>query len=472
MIDRIREAEKHYERGDKLDVDGDTQHAILEWKRAIELNPNHFGAHYNLGISQADEGNLDAAIDELEFAFAINPDDADAQRELVRVLYERGEDRVAHSERTGGKIDWNRALEIDPGNVLVHFYLGQAEAQDRQYGNAIRHLRAAIGTNRFFTDAYVKLADAYLADDRPREAIDILRQALNVFHPISAHRIAMLGDVPKIEGLPLDTSVSTLARKLARLESGYGHPDKAMAALENAKPSKQNAEIWRDIAYDLQKRGDKESAEIASNRAVEAEQEESVQSESPDEEIKANAAQAHFSRGEELYEHGHFEDAFEEYAEAIRLNPNHAEAHYGLGVIYQDDEEYDLAEKEFREVLRIDPNHSDAYFGLGEIFDTREDWESALREYREALRIVPKDQDALENLIWDLLEMDDVTQAQMELERAELGASAAADLWEELGKTYQERGARGSAIAAYQRALELNKRLKEARRGLDRLGVG
>ncbi len=471
MIDRIRQAEKHYERGDKLDADGDTEHAILEWKRAIELNPNHFGAHYNLGISYADDGNLDAAIEELETASAIDLDDKDAPLELVRTLIERADERIAQNNRTGAVADWNRALEIDPRNVLVHFNLGKADFQDRDYANAIEHFRAAISDDRFFTDAYAQLADAYLADDQPQQAIDTLRQALNMFHTGSLHPSILFGDTVQVQNVPHDVTVSDMARKLARLESGYGHPDQAMAALENAKPSKQNAELWRDIARDFQTRGDAESAEIALNRAAESEVKELVESESSEEEIKSGIALEHFNRGEELYERGYSDDAFEEYEEAVRLNPDHTEAHHGLGIIYQDDEEYDLAEKEFREVLRIDPNHADAHFGLGEIFDAREDWQNALTEYREVLRISPGDRDAQENLIWDLLELEDVAQAQMELERTQLEAPVAADLWEELGKVYEERRARGSAIAAYQQALGLNKSLKDAKEGLKKLGV-
>jgi tetratricopeptide (TPR) repeat protein len=470
MIDRIRQAEEHYERGDKLDADGDTERAVLEWKRAIELNPNHFGAHYNLGISYADDGYLDAAIEELEMASAVDPDDAEARQELERTLIERSEQRMAQGNRMGAVADWNRTLEIDSRNALVHFYVGKADFQDRDYANAIRHLRDAISNNRFFTDAYMQLADAYLTDDQPQQAIDILRQALNVFHTGLPARSVIGGTINR-QNVPHSIDISDLARKLARVELGFGNPDQAMAALENAQPSRQNAELWREIAHDLQTRGDAENAEIALNRAAESETSEPGESELPEEEIGSGVADAHFARAEKLYEQGSLDDAFEEYAEAVRLNPDHAEAHHGMAIIYQDDEEYDLAEKEFREVLRIDSDHTDAHFGLGEVFDAREDWQSALAEYREVLRISPGYQDAQENVIWDLLELEDVTQSQMELERAQLADSIKANLWEELGKLYEMRGARGSAIAAYQRALGLNKSLKKAKEGLKKLGV-
>ena len=475
MIDRIRQAQEHYNRGDEFDAAGDTARAIEEWERAVELDPNYFDAHFNLGITYADEGNLDLAVVELELAHALEPDDRDAQRELVRVLVERGE-KLESSQKIQAAIDDGlRAVEIDSYNALAHFFLGQAYANQTDYLPAEEQLRQAIKNNSFFTDAYAQLADVYLAADRPRDAINILRQALNMFHLTSASRssdqIVMLNDTPQIEHLPLNTTVSMLARKLAQLELENDDPDQAMAALEEAQPAKEDAELWRKIAVEFKARGEDESAEIASNRADEIEQGEPHELKMPNEEINPSEAEEHFARGEELFAVGNWDAAFEEYDKAIELNPDHADARYSLGLIYQKDEEYDMAEKEFREVLRINLNSAPAHFRLGEIFDERQDWENAAREYRESIRIAPDDQEARENLIWDLLEFNAPTDAQGELQRSELDALTSADLWNELGKVYEKRGSNANAAEAYRRALQSNKNLAEARAGLKRLNV-
>jgi len=170
-----------------------------------------------------------------------------------------------------------------------------------------------------------------------------------------------------------------------------------------------------------------------------------------------------------LYARGNFDQAREEYQRAVRLDPDHGDAHYSLGLIYAREKNYAEAEKEFRESLRIDPHSADAHFGLGGVFDAVEDWQSALSEYRAALECDPEHSDAHESLIWDLLETNELLEAQKELKRAKLEADAAGDLWEEMGRMHEERGERGGAIAAYRRALELNAHLKDARGRLKQL---
>ena len=474
MIDRNRQAQEHSERGNAFDDAGDAPRAIDEWKLATQLNPNHFEAHYNLGIAYADVGDLVAAIPEMETAHAIELEDRDAQRELVGMLIERGDALIAQKDAARATQDWERALELDSENALVHFKLGKAYADSGKFSDAENYLREAIRCNHLFADAYDQLAEIFVTQNRTRDAIDLLRHALNTFHSMSegarAASISLLGSAAEIESLPHDVTVSDLARDLADLELDQGDPDRAMAALELAEPDADDAEVWNEIAQAFDARGDLESAEIARSRAEEIEHGEWAESEPSKEQLLQNPAEASYARGEQLYELGNFDDAFEAYEQAVELNPNHAGAHYGMGVVYQQDEEYELAEQEYREALRSDPDHADAHFGLAEIFDAREDWQNAVKEYREVLRIDPNDKEARENLIWDLLETNAPSDAQAELLRGEFKAKSAAELWHGLGKAWEARNTRGSAIAAYRRAVELNPKLRDARDALKRLG--
>lgn len=579
----LAEAQKHYEQGNAYDEAGDTGTAIDEWNLATQLNPNLFDAHYNLGIAYADADDLTHAVDEMEIAYSLDPDDADARRELIDILIERGDTLLAQNDAAHASADWERVTELDSRNALAHLKLGQLYADKFVDGDAEAHLRAAIAGNPFLTDAYDKLAKILLAENRKPEAISILHQALNTFHDIPSHGEVMsrLGGAPEIQNLPLDTTASDLARDLADLELESGDADQAMAALEQAEPEAEDAAIWRDIAQVFQRNGDSESYEIAQNRAQalergELERDDAEAEEPEDPRTRAALAEQHFNLGEELYLRGEHEKAFEEYSEAVRLNPDHADAHYSLGLIYQADAEYglaakefravlsidptsedaqthlgqvtrelrhteepaaaaahdsapkdsaqaraaeqyfdqgeafyahgrfdeawekyenavhlnpnhsdahyslgllykrendlDLAEKEFREAVRSDPNKPDAHNELGKIYDTREDWQNAVREYRAALKSEPENPEAQESLIWDLLETNDLLDAQQELKRATLDAAVAAELWEEMGKMYEERRGHADAMVAYRRALELDKNLKEARAGLKRLG--
>lgn len=471
MIDKFRAAQEHYERGNQFDAAGDTARAIDEWQAAIRLNPNYFDAHYNLGIAYADQGDLASAIGELELAHALEPDDADAPRELAAVLVERGEAFAAAGKQADAITDLEYASQVDPKNAPAHFLLGEIYAELPDDTNAEAHYRAAIKINPFYTDAYASLADFYLKQKRIQDAMDLLKNALNTFQPGSTQNPSFLGTVPQLDAIS-EPSVSDLARKLAELELARGDVDQAMAALEQAAPDRQDADLWRQLGKEFAARGDHESARLAYDRAAELDEVDSMLKEEDkiaSEEIKTAVADAHVQRGDELYERGNIEEAQEEWQAAIRINPDHIDAHHSLGLSFQDDEEFDLAEKEFREALRIDPEDSDAHRRLGEIFDERHDWEDAMREYRETLRIDPGDDEARGRLIWDLLEMKQVTEAQEELNQINNETAADADLWIELGEAYEERGARASAVAAYKHALRLDPNTFDGRAGLKRL---
>lgn len=471
MIDKFRAAQEHYERGNQFDTAGDTARAIDEWQAAIRLNPNYFDAHYNLGIAYADQGDLDSAIDELELAHGLEPDDPDAPRELAEVLIERAEELAAAGNQATAIADLEHAIEVDSKNALAHFRLGEKYAKLPDYTNAEQHYRAAIRIDPFYTDAFGALADTYVQQKRVQDAIDLLKDALKTFQPSATPSPSFLGTAPQL-GAISEPSVPDLARKLAELELASGNVDQAMAALEQAALDKQNADLWRQLGKEFAEREDNESAQLAYDRAAELEEADSATREKDEiasEEIKTAVADAHAQRGDELYERGKIEEAQEEWQAALRLNPDHVDAHYSLGSSFQDDEEFDLAEKEFREVLRIDREDSDAHRSLGEIFDERHDWENAMREYREALSIDPEDDEARGRLIWDLLETKKVAEAQAELNQIKNETAADADLWIELGETYEERGARASAVAAYKHALHLDPDIFDGRAGLKRL---
>jgi tetratricopeptide (TPR) repeat protein len=60
--------------------------ATKEFKKALEINPDHYGAHFNLGKIYLDKGRLKEAKSEFENALLIKPDSTEVQNSLVDVL--------------------------------------------------------------------------------------------------------------------------------------------------------------------------------------------------------------------------------------------------------------------------------------------------------------------------------------------------------------------------------------------------
>ena len=92
----------------------------------------------------------------------------------------------------------------------------------------------------------------------------------------------------------------------------------------------------------------------------------------------------HYNLGVSLHKSGHFEEAVEEYVEAVRIEPNYIEAHYKIGVLSFILDHYEVAEKEYREVIRINPNLPAAYYSLGALLA------QSLERYDEAEKEILK----------------------------------------------------------------------------------
>ena len=125
--------------------------SLTLWNHAVQCTPDNDFAHHNLGVSLADQGRLDDAIDHYRRAIALNPIYASAYRNLGICLYNQGklaeamqccgqavelDTRFADAESSLGVMLWKsgnkdeglrhlrRALEIDPGHPLANANLG------------------------------------------------------------------------------------------------------------------------------------------------------------------------------------------------------------------------------------------------------------------------------------------------------------------------------------------------------------
>lgn len=91
-------AEAHASLGEALVAKGRIDDAIMEYRRAIELNPELAGAHINLGLILADQGQHDEAIAEYHKAISIQPNLANAHYNLGLALAAKGRRSEAIAE--------------------------------------------------------------------------------------------------------------------------------------------------------------------------------------------------------------------------------------------------------------------------------------------------------------------------------------------------------------------------------------
>lgn len=193
--------------GDRSALIYDMADIIADLERAVQLNPDHAGAHHLLGVAYDREGDVERAMAEFEKALQLDPDDLEAMIYLARRYSEMG--------RMDEALDlYERALQIDPENLEVikdYSYLA-LKFDDR---NRLAAVHEALGRA-------VKLA--------PNDPLILMNYGYTLY---------LLGAVEKaidyyLKAIDLDPS-SVIARyNLALAYEAIGKADKAR-------------EVWREI---------------------------------------------------------------------------------------------------------------------------------------------------------------------------------------------------------------------------------
>jgi protein O-mannosyl-transferase len=99
---------------------------------------------------------------------------------------------------------------------------------------------------------------------------------------------------------------------------------------------------------------------------------------------------AYENLGMELAERGDFQEALENFQQALRINPNDAEADNDMGATFIALGKADEAILHFRKALRSKPNLANSHYGLGYALFLQGKLDEAINEYQAALRLKPE----------------------------------------------------------------------------------
>jgi tetratricopeptide (TPR) repeat protein len=161
----------HYHLGNALWAKGEAKAAIAEFRKAIELRPNHGQAHNNLGGVLLALGQLDEAEAHFRQALKANPDDAFAHFNVGLILYKRGrldEAIVALRE----------AVRLDPKLADAHLNLASYLYENGQVEESLRAARDAVRLNPGDAMAHYDLGIALSRLGKKEEAKAAYRQAI------------------------------------------------------------------------------------------------------------------------------------------------------------------------------------------------------------------------------------------------------------------------------------------------------
>jgi len=161
--------------------------AEVEYRRAIELNPNYAHAHQWYSQLLCELGRFDEGVSEADKAHSLDPLNLILGADVGNRLYwaRRYTDAIAPLQRT---------LELDPNFAVAHRFLGQVYEQNGTYGAAITELRRAAELSNNNPIDLGALGHAYAVSEQRKQALGFLQELrrLSAKRQVSGYHFALI----------------------------------------------------------------------------------------------------------------------------------------------------------------------------------------------------------------------------------------------------------------------------------------
>jgi len=150
---------------------------LPRWQSSITLfsdavsKGEHPGAHQNLGVALAGQGDFETAIAHYTRSLELNPQSAEA-------CYNRANAFRAQEKLDPALADYTRAIELKPSYAEAFNNRGSLHAAAGQFDAAIRDFTQAIALRGDYTEALANRGHAYLETGRLREAVGDYSKAI------------------------------------------------------------------------------------------------------------------------------------------------------------------------------------------------------------------------------------------------------------------------------------------------------
>jgi DNA-binding SARP family transcriptional activator/Flp pilus assembly protein TadD len=162
-------SEGHASRGFVLASTGRLEDAEKSLQRAIDINPVYPSAHHYYTLLLAMLGRIADSEQENKIALKLNPLSlgANAQRGILRLM---------RRDYSGARNDLLHALALSPGFPLALAYIGDLDASEARYDEALRSLERARKNGPRFPGVTPALAYTYSRMGNTADAADVMAE--------------------------------------------------------------------------------------------------------------------------------------------------------------------------------------------------------------------------------------------------------------------------------------------------------
>ena len=226
--------------GDKLYEKGDIQGAIDELQTALKLDPENLNVHNSLGVCYGIQGNYEPAIAAFKKVISIGPEE-------YMALYNLGLAYVLTDKRDQALEFFLQADKINGDAYEVVFQTGKLYLELGDPEKALMYLERAADLEPQAGVVYRYLGDCRAAGNMPREAIAAYRKAIKL-NPQDAASLSALGCLFETQGenseitlmfcresVGLAPDNALFRYRLGRLYSNLNSLDEALSEFQQAQ---------------------------------------------------------------------------------------------------------------------------------------------------------------------------------------------------------------------------------------------
>jgi Flp pilus assembly protein TadD len=244
----------------ELTAKGQWADAIVQWRKALEMDPDNAQVHFLLAGSLTANNQKSDAIKEYRKACELDPHQEGWFAHLAVSLAQAG-------DTEGAIANFRKSLELDPSSAEVETVFGTVLAERGRIEEGLQHMRKAVELSPNSARARANLATALSKTGHFEEATVQMQAAIRLV-PNSTEYEFNLGFIRKLSGdyagaaaafeKSVELSKGTNARCLAELAEAYGklgRSPEAVAAAQKALElavQEHDQEMERRLRIDLE----------------------------------------------------------------------------------------------------------------------------------------------------------------------------------------------------------------------------
>ncbi len=201
----------HYIMGLSYEFQEESEAALLEYQKAVLLDPACFAAQMRLGVTSSERGKPLVAIKAFSAAISLDPSDMQAHY-LLAIVYSSVKDFDRAAQQY--EIILKNFTTIEPQNIEFYAYLGELYFSQGKIEEGVTQFEKILSIQPNHVQALLQVGVFYLDNKRRPEGVELLKRCVDT-DPAAGDCLNALGYAYAEDGVHLSEARDMVTRALA-----------------------------------------------------------------------------------------------------------------------------------------------------------------------------------------------------------------------------------------------------------------